>query len=1095
MREKILTAMGIMVVLVICDVEAVDRLVPSVYPTIQAGINAASDGDTVIVADGTYTDDGNRDLDFSNGLPPGQTRAIMVRSENGPENCIIDCQGTEGDPHRGFYFHSTEDANSIVYGFMITNGYGPDELVGSKGLSIGGAIMCIESSPTILNCVLSNNSAGYGGGAIFCMNYSSPIIKNCLIDKNHANRGGGISCVTNSTATITNCTITNCYGNGIRFSGGGGLKMTIRSCVITGNKSPMYGGGIYIESKNTSSIINNCIISGNEARYGGGGIFCNAASPKISNCTFNGNRALRDEGGAILCASSATPTITNCIFWNDFPDEIYYPSAEPSPLVSFCDVQGGWLGEGNTNVEPLFSRYGHWDPNGSPDDNSDDFWVDGDYHLCKCSELIDGGTNNPSDIIPETDIDGNPRPVDGDGDGNAIVDIGAFECPVDCEDTFIKVDQRELEIDISSLDVGELQYRTIQVWNCGIGELSWEIVEDCNWLTAIPPSGSLSGEIDDVTLIIDSNGLDIGKYRHTLMVCATDIVNAPIAVEVILHIGAVLRVPQNYQTIQAAIDDSDNGDIVLVADGVYTGDGNRSIDFKGKAITVRSENGPSYCIIHPNYESSGFNIHRGEGLDSVVSGFTVRNARSGFRIVGSSPKISNCIIKDNKGHSAASGIFLGAGVYIGGNSLRGDGPTKPIIENCFITDNVVIGGEGKNGQFSRGNAYGAGVYVAHDEATAILKNCFISNNKCIGGNRRLAGPPFYWVSSAYGAGVYVIGTGGLIISNCTITNNWLYPGYDISGDKVGEALGAGINCQYNNNVRIKNSIIWNNRAYDYNRSNYTNSEIYGSPFVTYTNVMNGYDGIGNIDEHPDFVYAINGRYRLSEDSPCINAGDPNFVGEPNEIDLVGLPRVIGGRVDMGACEFQAPPDCSGAYPSIGEIWPPNHKWVEVDILGVTDPEGGPIVITITGITQNEPVVGQGSGHTCPDGDGIGTSFARVRAERSGQGNGRVYEISFEAHDSLGGVCDGTVQVCVPYDEGEGCIDDGQIYDSTASELLRADLNSDGSIDNLDLVILMEHWLEDKASVNIVHTGGDNILNFRDWAALARYWFTYYELDY
>ena len=85
--------------------------VPTDYPTIQAGIDAAAGGDIVIVADGTFVGSGNKDLDF-NG------KAITVKSENGPENCIIDCQGNG----RGFYFHSGETQSSVLSGVTITNG-------------------------------------------------------------------------------------------------------------------------------------------------------------------------------------------------------------------------------------------------------------------------------------------------------------------------------------------------------------------------------------------------------------------------------------------------------------------------------------------------------------------------------------------------------------------------------------------------------------------------------------------------------------------------------------------------------------------------------------------------------------------------------------------------------------------------------------------------------------------------------------------------------------------------------------------------------------------------------------------------------------
>ena len=117
--------------------------VPSDQATIQAGINAARNGDTVLVADGTYTGEGNRNLDFGG-------RAITVSSENGAENCVNDCE----EHGRGFYFHSGESRASVVKGFTITNGHSP-----SADDTHGGGIYCMNSSPTIADNIITGNSS------------------------------------------------------------------------------------------------------------------------------------------------------------------------------------------------------------------------------------------------------------------------------------------------------------------------------------------------------------------------------------------------------------------------------------------------------------------------------------------------------------------------------------------------------------------------------------------------------------------------------------------------------------------------------------------------------------------------------------------------------------------------------------------------------------------------------------------------------------------------------------------------------------------------------------------------------------------------
>jgi hypothetical protein len=132
------------------------------------------------------------------------------------------------------------------------------------------------------------------------------------------------------------------------------------------------------------------------------------------------------------------------------------------------------------------------------------------------------------------------------------------------------------------------------------------------------------------------------------------------------------------------------------------------------------------------------------------------------------------------------------------------------------------------------------------------------------------------------------------------------------------------------------------------------------------------------------------------------------------------------------------PDVEPVIPNNGCLWPPNHKYADVTMVGAIDPDGDPVTITITSIMSDERTASQkGSGGAlhAPDASGIGTDIARLlRAERSGTDNGRVYTISFTATDGLiGGAASGTVKVCVPHDQDSGCtcIDDGPLYDATA----------------------------------------------------------------
>ncbi len=308
--------------------------VPGDQPTIQAGIDYAVPGDTVLVADGTYTGDGNRDIDFGG-------KGVVLKSENGPDFTIIDCQGDVYDRHRGFCFHSGEDSTAVVDGFTIQGGSPPDD--GPDGSSVGGGIKCdSSSSPLLINNTISENFTGGYGAGIFCNNNSNPTINNNTISGNSAGYGGGIFCRENSNPTISN----NAISGNLAWSWTGGR-----------------GGGIFCD--NSSPTISNNTISGNSAGSHGGGIYCYGnSSPAISNNTISGNSAW--DGGGISCSNSS-PTISNSIIaFNSDNTGVIYCSENSSPVLACCDVYGNtsgdWVGciadqmgiNGNFSADPLF---------------------------------------------------------------------------------------------------------------------------------------------------------------------------------------------------------------------------------------------------------------------------------------------------------------------------------------------------------------------------------------------------------------------------------------------------------------------------------------------------------------------------------------------------------------------------------------------------------------------------------------------------------------------------------------------------------------------------------------------------------------------
>ncbi len=411
MRD-IIRAVGVCLFLMLntqlsADTLTVNKNGTAMYSTIQSAITDADQGDTIIVETGTYYENINMagKAVTLRSLDPDNPSVVAQTILNGSQiDTVIACSTNEG-------------ADTLIEGFYITGGGGAD-VYGIGYEYSGGGVYINDASPTIRNCTFVANSADdYGGGIYICQ--GSPTIADCTFSQNIAMLGGGIYNYIDATPTIMDCLFfenaATDYAGGIgsTFSNpilercvfientaafGGGMRNYFSSprmtnCIFSENRSIYYGGGMYNCASdpnilqctftenvsgyygggmdnycNSSPLVTNCIFSGNTAVYGAG-MHSEDSSPAIRFCLFIGNEAGECGGGMRNHFSSST-IVENSIIRNCLPEQI--ANVECTPQVRYCCIQGGYSGEGNVDVNPMFVSDGYWDG---------DEWVEGDYHL------------------------------------------------------------------------------------------------------------------------------------------------------------------------------------------------------------------------------------------------------------------------------------------------------------------------------------------------------------------------------------------------------------------------------------------------------------------------------------------------------------------------------------------------------------------------------------------------------------------------------------------------------------------------------------------------------------------------------------------
>jgi hypothetical protein len=930
-------------------------------PTIQAAINVANNGATVLVAPGTYSEN----IDFKG-------KAITVTSERGPEVTIID----GGNVAPVVSFISGERRDSAINGFTLQNGRASFD---DHGTGLGGGGVRVEnSSPTITNNVIKNNHACYAGG--IGINSGSPLVQRNAITNNDGNLcssgGAGISIMGDSSVEILDNVISNngmgSYGS---FKLGGGIyregtgTLIVKRNIIKGNDvADGQGGGVWMMNGSNALFVQN-IITGNRATAGGG-LYWSAPGPILVNNTIVDNDGASMGSGIYANGFNAQTELTNNIivarpgqaglycttFSGQNPSIIRFNNIFSAGGMAYggrCPDMTGT--NGNISADPMFT---------AP--------TQGDYHLQFGSPSIDKGDNQASNLL-DKDIDGDSRILDGDDDGTATIDMGVDEflfppgltTPISAI-TFpgkgeIIFTGTNISITGVARDGGGGTIARVEVsvdgganWNLATGTTAWRY----DWTPAAPGPATIRSRA-----VADSGNVQ----------------DPPTEIAVTVRLPFIIRVPLDLPTIQSAIDAATSGYTVQVAPGTYS----ENINFKGKAITVRSESGPQNTIIDGGNADPVIIFNSGEGRASTLNGFTLQNGRAyanhggydggGVKVENSSPTITNNLITNNHACSGG-GIGIhggspliqmnvitnndsslcssgggGGGIYISGYSSA---ETLEILDNV-ISDNVgLYGADGGGikmngagtpivkGNIIKGNRVpqgaGGGIWMLNDSSPLFVQNL-------ITGNQSGRGAGLYWYASSHAP----------ILINNTIADNDSISTLNASSVFVD---GDGVQMELTNNIIVAKpgqTGLYCGGLHTQNPPIVRSNNIFSSGGTAYGGSCSDMIGTnGNISADPLLNNPTDGDYHLQQGSLSIDSGY-NLAANLPFMDLDKHPRILDGDgdgiaiVDMGAYEstYQdvSSPTSTITFPTEGATI---FTGITVTITGTASDAGGGTVARV-----------------------------------------------------------------------------------------------------------------------------------------------------
>ena len=739
----------------------------------------------------------------------GSVIVVMDGTYSGIGNKDIGTKGKAITIQSRYGYNSTTiDVASVHNGFVclsnetvatIIKGFTIHTWASFFGLS---GILCNNASPAIEDCRIWD----CGVAGILCTNGANPTVRRTVIE---ANTGG-----------------VRCYGSSPVFD----------RCLIQSNYSGR-GAGVLVES-NSHPYFVNTLIAGNRSTNDGGGIYIGAGcNPTGINCTVAFNVA-SNRGSAL--STAGTPLFKNVIIWGNSD-----PASDPIDLQSaatftYSCVQEFHPGTGNQTNNPVFVS-------------------SGDYQLQFTSPCLDVGTAVGS---PTNDYAGQLRPMDGDGDGVAIVDIGAYE-----RTNYVYVCTQAYTHYVSAVSTNpKIPYT--------------------NWATAAQHIQSAINVAFPGALVLVSNG----TYSTGGAVVYGSLTNR-VAINKAITVRSV-----NGPVVTVIRGAGPSGDNALRCAYVGT-----NALLSGFTLTNGATRGYGGDRVLEQMGGGAWLEAFGVLSNCVITGNAANDGGGGVR----GGTLYNCTIVSNSvgfGYCSGGGALtstLNNCTIIGNSAWGGGGAASSILNGCTISSNWVQHPLGPEG----GDSHGGGV------SDSIVSDCVLNGNRATGSGAGgganggiLSNCTIIGNSASFGGGV----CDGTLYS-CALLNN--------SAESGGGAVGGTLyNCSIFGNTAFESGggvyALWSPCTL-YNSIVFFNDAPSGANHsgvtFNYSCTTPSPGGAGNIADEPQFVNVGSGNYRLQSNSPCINRGI-NQSWMTSAMDLDGNPRLYaGGVVDMGAYEFQGIP--------------------------------------------------------------------------------------------------------------------------------------------------------------------------------------------